>query len=84
VGADWQAVDLRDAAASRGAFNSVNGEVRMHSLFRGVAALLRDRRGITALEYGIIAGWLAFVVIAAFVYLGQGLTTLIGGVANSL
>jgi len=47
-------------------------------------ALMIDRRGVTALEYGIVAGWLAFVVVAAFFGLGSDLTLMIGGVAKSL
>ena len=56
----------------------------MVTRFRSLARLWSDRSGITALEYGIVAGWLAFVVVIAFTTLGSGVTQLIGGVTKSL
>ena len=56
----------------------------MRQSFRGIAALFADRRGVTALEYGIVAGWLAFVVIVAFVSLGSDIGLLIGSVTKSI
>jgi Flp pilus assembly pilin Flp len=47
-------------------------------------ALYSDRRGITALEYGIIASWLAFVVIAAFTHMGTSLSTIFLEVSSGL
>jgi Flp pilus assembly pilin Flp len=47
-------------------------------------ALLRDRRGITALEYGIIASALAFVFIVAFANLGTPLSIIFAKVGSSL
>jgi Flp pilus assembly pilin Flp len=38
-----------------------------------IRALRRDRRAVTALEYGIIAAMLAFVLIAIFQHLGNTL-----------
>ena len=47
--------------------------------------LLRvDRRGVTALEYGIVAGCLAFVIVVAFTNLGADLTIMINKVATSI
>jgi pilus assembly protein Flp/PilA len=37
--------------------------------------LKTDRRAVTALEYGVIAGVLAVVVVTAFNTLGSGLNT---------
>ena len=48
------------------------------------SALRTDRRGITALEYGIIAGWLAFVIVVAFANLGTALTGIFGNVSSKL
>jgi pilus assembly protein Flp/PilA len=56
----------------------------MQKKFRGLAAFLADRRGVTALEYGIVAGWLAFVIVVAFTNLGSDLTLMIGRVTTSL
>jgi Flp pilus assembly pilin Flp len=54
----------------------------------GIAALLtefrRDSAGITALEYGIIASALAFVLIAAFSSLGTPLSTIMSKVGSGL
>jgi pilus assembly protein Flp/PilA len=56
----------------------------MHNKFRSLAGFLADRRGITALEYGIVAGWLAFVVVVAFTELGTDLTLMITRVTTSV
>lgn len=46
---------------------------------------IRDRRGVTAIEYGIVAAMIAVVVVGAINYLGQqALTNLFSVVANSL
>ena len=47
-------------------------------------AALRDRRGVTALEYGLIAGVLAVVVVTAFTTLGTGLNTAFTNIASAL
>ena len=47
-------------------------------------SLIRDRRAVTALEYGIIASALAFVLIAAFTNLGVPLSTIFSKVGSSL
>ena len=49
-----------------------------------LAPLLRDRRAVTALEYGIIASALAFVLIAAFTSLGPPLSTIFTNVGSKL
>jgi Flp pilus assembly pilin Flp len=59
-------------------------EGQMQKRIRGLAVFLADRRGITALEYGIVASWLAFVVVVAFTNLGADLTIMINKVATSL
>jgi len=46
--------------------------------------LLRDRRGVTALEYGIIAGVLGLVLIAIFKTFGSSLSTLMHGIGSSI
>jgi len=49
-----------------------------------IMALWSDRRGITALEYGIMAGWLTFIIIGAFARFGTEISTLMSGVASSM
>jgi len=43
-----------------------------------------DRRAVTALEYGVIAGVLAVVVVTAFQTLGTGLNSAFNHVAAQL
>jgi pilus assembly protein Flp/PilA len=43
-----------------------------------------DRRAVTALEYGVIAGVLAVVVVTAFTTLGNGLNNAFNHVATQL
>jgi pilus assembly protein Flp/PilA len=47
-------------------------------------ALRTDRRAVTALEYGVIAGVLAVVVVTAFTTLGTGLNNAFTSVSNQL
>ena len=46
--------------------------------------LISDTRGVTALEYGIIAGVLVTVVVSGFHLLGNNLSTKFVIVANHL
>jgi pilus assembly protein Flp/PilA len=46
--------------------------------------LARDRRAVTALEYGIIAGVLGLALIGLFQTFGSTLTTLFSGVGSSV
>jgi Flp pilus assembly pilin Flp len=47
-------------------------------------ALNSDRRGVTALEYALIAGVLATVLVTAFTTLGTDLKTALLAVATSI
>ena len=51
---------------------------------RSLPSLVQDRRAVTALEYGIIASALAFVLIAAFTNLGVPLSTIFSKLGSSL
>lgn len=46
--------------------------------------LRRDKRGVTALEYGLIAALIAVVIISAVTTMGQKLQHTFQHVANSL
>ena len=46
--------------------------------------LKTDRRAVTALEYGVIAGVLAVVVVTAFTTLGGGLNAAFTNIATQL
>jgi pilus assembly protein Flp/PilA len=44
----------------------------------------RDESGVTAIEYGLIAGLIAVVIIAAVTTIGTNLTTKFNTVGNAL
>jgi pilus assembly protein Flp/PilA len=46
----------------------------MHAFLNTLGALARDRRGVTALEYGLIAGLIAVVIVTSVTALGTSLT----------
>jgi pilus assembly protein Flp/PilA len=46
--------------------------------------LKTDRSAVTALEYGVIAGVLAVVVVTAFTTLGGGLNNAFTSISNQL
>jgi Flp pilus assembly pilin Flp len=55
------------------------------SSIRFLAGLLRgDRRAVTALEYGLIAGVLVVTVLVGFNTLGSGLLTKFDDIATDL
>jgi pilus assembly protein Flp/PilA len=56
----------------------------MSKAFLSSRNILSDRRGVTALEYGIVAAGLAFVFVVAFAKLGVDLGILITSVGNGL
>lgn len=50
-------------------------------MLRSIARFLRDEEGATAIEYGIIAGLMATILIAVF---GTGTTSGVGKVLNDI
>lgn len=48
------------------------------------SALLRNEKGVTAIEYGLIAGLIAVVIILAVTAIGTNLTTKFQDVATAL
>jgi len=51
---------------------------------RIVRRLTEDRRGVTAIEYGLIAALIAIAAIAAMTTLGTSLSNTFSDVANTL
>ncbi|MBN3807337.1 Flp family type IVb pilin [Paraburkholderia sp. Ac-20336] len=45
---------------------------------------LRDNKGVTALEYGLIAGLIVIVIATSVKGLGTDLNTVFGNIANAL
>jgi pilus assembly protein Flp/PilA len=46
--------------------------------------MLRDRRGVTAIEYGLIAALIAVAAVATMTTVGTNLTTTFGNVGSNL
>jgi pilus assembly protein Flp/PilA len=51
---------------------------------RAFLAIYNDRKGVTAVEYGLIAGLIAVAIIGAVTLVGTDLGTLFTKVANNL
>jgi pilus assembly protein Flp/PilA len=51
---------------------------------RAFLAIYNDRKGVTAVEYGLIAGLIAVAIIGAISLVGTDLTNLFTKVANNL
>jgi pilus assembly protein Flp/PilA len=49
-----------------------------------VARFLKDEGGATAIEYGLIAGMIAVVIVGALTTVGSNLNTKLVAVGNSL
>ena len=49
-----------------------------------VKALRKDRDGVTALEYGLIAGLIAVVIVASVTTLGTTLAAKFGAIVTAL
>jgi Flp pilus assembly pilin Flp len=52
--------------------------------FKLLRALVTDRKGVTALEYALIAGVLATVVLGGFQTFGGALTTALANIAKAI
>lgn len=51
---------------------------------RAIRALLRDRSGATAIEYGLIMALIAIACVSAFNYYGSNLSLMWNYVANTV
>lgn len=49
-----------------------------------LARLVRDRRGVTAIEYGLIAALIAVAIIGAVMLVGNDLRNTFNSIANAL
>jgi pilus assembly protein Flp/PilA len=52
--------------------------------FKNLLKLNSDKRGVTALEYGMIAGLIAVVVVGGFTTLGTHLSTVVSQINASV
>lgn len=46
-----------------------------------LSALLSDKRGVTAMEYGLIAAFIAVAIIGGLTLLGGNLNAMLNGIA---
>jgi Flp pilus assembly pilin Flp len=53
----------------------------MSSYIQIIKALASDRRGVTAMEYAVVAGAILGVALAAFKLLGSSLTSTMGAIS---
>ena len=56
----------------------------MKTLKHAVARFVREEEGVTAIEYGLIAGLIAVVIIAGATLLGQDLNSLFTKIAKKI
>lgn len=56
----------------------------MLDMIRTIKAIARDRKGVTALEYGLIAALIAVVIITAVTSIGTKLNTAFNTIATSI
>lgn len=56
----------------------------MTNLIIRLAMLAQDRRGVTAMEYGLIAALVAVVIIGALTTLGTSLNTMFAKISAAL
>ncbi|HTZ72051.1 MAG TPA: Flp family type IVb pilin [Acetobacteraceae bacterium] len=56
----------------------------MRSLINSLRGIMQDKRGVTALEYGIIAGVLGLALITIFKSFGGTLSTLFAHIGGSI
>jgi pilus assembly protein Flp/PilA len=56
----------------------------MFTFLKNLSALAKDERGVTALEYGLIAGLIAVVIITSVTALGTKLSTVFANITSAL
>jgi pilus assembly protein Flp/PilA len=56
----------------------------MSTFLTNLRALANDERGVTALEYGLIAGLVAVVIVTSVTALGTKLNTTFTSIASAL
>jgi pilus assembly protein Flp/PilA len=59
-------------------------DTNMHTFLNNLKALAKDERGVTALEYGLIAGLVAVVIVTSVTALGTKLTSTFTTIAAAL
>jgi pilus assembly protein Flp/PilA len=79
------AIDLdQSAAAILGLACGMKTPTRTGRMLAFIARVSKDTRGVTAVEYGLIAALIAVVAILAITTVGHGLSTTFNTVATKL
>jgi pilus assembly protein Flp/PilA len=72
---------LKPTSPPRGGALGESTESQMKKLF---VRLVKDEAGVTAIEYGLIAGLISVTILAAVTLIGGNLNTLFGVIATAL
>ncbi|OLL28064.1 pilus assembly protein [Burkholderia sp. SRS-W-2-2016] len=56
----------------------------MNKIIAAAARFVRDEDGVTAIEYGLLAGLIALVIIGAVKTLGTNLNSIFTSIGNSV
>jgi pilus assembly protein Flp/PilA len=67
-----------------GVTNSEPGGTLMTWLTRDAKKFLRDERGVSMVEYGLLLGLITIVCVAAITLLGTAINSLFGTAASSI
>ncbi len=58
--------------------------IKMQNLMNDTRDLVQDRRGATAIEYGLIAGLIAVIIIAGVTLIGDNLLLKFNAIGGAL
>jgi pilus assembly protein Flp/PilA len=61
-----------------------NRSLTVRTFLHNLNALAKDERGVTALEYGLIAGLISVVIVGTVTTLGTTLSTMFTTIKNAL
>jgi pilus assembly protein Flp/PilA len=56
----------------------------MNTIINAVKRFVREEEGVAAIEYGLLAGLIAVMIIAGATLAGQSLSTLFGNIGTQL
>ncbi len=56
----------------------------MNNIYVGIGKFINDEKGVTAIEYALIAALIAVVIIGGATALGTKINTVFGNIANKI
>jgi pilus assembly protein Flp/PilA len=75
---------MRVRIGAAGVPGAMSKETEMLAFLNNLRALAKDERGVTALEYGVIAGLLAVVIVTSVPDFGTRLATVFTAITADL